>query len=345
MTVDHGYTAPARIWFANTDMQSFYEFQRAPDDVSPFAHWLKAGRLFVTPRPNNSSKYNSALTSMMPGDPVFAYEDQVGFVALGWVRRAKDLQDSRGGTALYPNPAEMVRSLGVDWDTSVTRTMSEVSARTRVPQHGLQACNAGTPLHDLMTTMLQEAHGRRQLDAEAQDADTLKRIKADPTYDSVTRTQLVCARIGQGRFRDGVLAREQACRVTGITQSQCLVASHIKPWAVCEDGEHLDAANGLMLAPHVDHLFDTGLISFTDEGRMIVAPALDPSVLQAWHIAPDANVGQFAPDQAHYMAYHRLYVLGQPRPRRQRNVVGDADTGSVDIETAEVSSTVTPGVL
>lgn len=336
MTVDQSFTVPARFWFVNTDMQSFYEFPRAPGDDSPFAHWLDAGRLFVTPRPEKPSKYNANLVSMLPGDPVFAYEDQVGFVALGWVRDPKELQDSSGGTALYPNPAEMVRSLGVDWDTSVTRTMREVSARTRVPQHALQACNPGTPLHDLMTEMLQEAYRRRQEDAQVQETEALKRVTADPKYDSVTRVQLIRARVGQGRFRDGVLAREPACRVTGIRHPRHLVASHIKPWAVCDDGEHLDDANGLTLAPHVDHLFDTGLISFTDDGQLLAAPALDPEVLSAWHIDGSTNIGKFAPDQARYLAYHRLYVFGQPRPRRQRNLVGHALDGADDVEEGEL---------
>lgn len=333
--IDHQFTVPKQIWFANTDMQSFYEFPRQPVDNSAFAHWLAAGRLFVTPRASNPRKYHNALTAMMPGEPVFAYEDQVGFVALGWVRCPKDLQDSCGGTALYPNPSEMVRSLGVDWDTSVTRSKSDVSACTRVGGHGLQACNPDTRLYSYLIAMLQEAHGRRQADANAQETDTLERIKADPKYDRVTTTQLVRARVGQGRFRDGVLAREPACRVTGIKQPRHLVASHIKPWAVCDDGEHLDDANGLMLAPHVDHLFDTGLISFTDDGRLIAATALDPEVLSAWNIDESTNVGRFEPDQARYLAYHRLYVLGQPRPRRQRNLVGAAFDGAGGAEDAE----------
>lgn len=324
LLVELPFAIPERIWFANTDMKSFNELPRNSGDSSAFSHWLDAGRLFVTPTAKNPRKYNGALMDMMPGDPVFAYESQVGFVALGWVHGPKDLQNSHGGTALYPKPDEIVRSLAVDWDTSVTRNMSEVSACTRVGQHGLQGCKAGTQLHTYMAAMLQEANRRRQVDADAQEADALKRIKADPKYDSVTRTQLVRARVGQGWFRDAVLSREPACRVTGITQPRCLVASHIKPWAVCADGEHLDDANGLMLAPHIDHLFDTGLISFTDDGQLLAAPALDRAVLHAWHIDERANVGMFAPDQALYLAYHRRYVLGQPGPRRQRNLVGDA---------------------
>lgn len=336
------FMAPERIWFVNTDMKSFTEFSRASSDGSAFAHWLKAGRLFVTPTARNPRKYHDALMEMMPGDPVFAYESKVGFVAIGWVRGPKDLQDSRGGTALYPNPAEIVRSLGVDWDTSVTQTMSEVSAHTRVGQHGLQGCNAGTQLHDYMAGMLQQVYQRHLLDADEHENAAWERIEADPTYDSVPKAQLVEARVGQGRFRANVLAREPQCRVTGTTLSSCLVASHIKPWAVCNAGEHLDSANGLMPAPHVDHLFDTGLISFTDDGQLLLAPRLDRAVLRDWHIAEGSNVGEFASDQKHYLAYRRAYVLGQPRPRQRRNLIGAASDSTATFKAAQDSVPVTP---
>lgn len=315
---------PERLWFANTDMQSFYEFPRAPGDVSAFAHWLNAGRLFVTPNASKPRKYHNALVAMMPGDPVFAYEDQVGFVGIGWVSHPKDLHDGRGGTALYPNPAEIVRSLAIDWDTSVTRAKSDVSALTRVGGHGLQLCDEDTRLHSYLIGMLQELYAGRRSDPNTQEAAALNRIRTDAARDSTTKAQLIEARVGQGRFRKDVLAREPACRLTGITHPGCLVASHIKPWAVCDDGERLDGANGLMLAPHIDHLFDTGLISFEDNGQLIVSPALDRAVLQAWHLDELSNAGEFAPDQRRYLAYHRLHVLGQARTRRVRNLVGGA---------------------
>jgi len=50
--------------------------------------------------------------------------------------------------------------------------------------------------------------------------------------------------------------------VTGLAMSKLLRASHIKPWAACAaDAERLDVYNGLLLAPHLDALFDAGLIS------------------------------------------------------------------------------------
>jgi hypothetical protein len=36
----------------------------------------------------------------------------------------------------------------------------------------------------------------------------------------------------------------------------------------------LDPKNGLLLGAHLDALFDTGLISFADDGTMLVSPAV-----------------------------------------------------------------------
>jgi hypothetical protein len=77
----------------------------------------------------------------------------------------------------------------------------------------------------------------------------------------VERHQLVKSRRGQGVFRDNVESREPKCRITGVSNPRYLRASHIKPWRKSSDIEKIDGNNGLMLAPHVDFLFDRGFIS------------------------------------------------------------------------------------
>ena len=64
-------------------------------------------------------------------------------------------------------------------------------------------------------------------------------------------------------FRANVLLREEACRVTRVSEPRHLQASHIKPWRDATDAERLDGANGLLLSPHIDHLFDEGYITFS----------------------------------------------------------------------------------
>ena len=86
-------------------------------------------------------------------------------------------------------------------------------------------------------------------------------------------------------------------------------ASHIKPWRVCADAEKLDGNSGLLLSPHVDHLFDRGYISFTYAGDILVADAFDQRVLRIWGISTPCNVGSFRPEQCKYLAYHRQEVF------------------------------------
>jgi hypothetical protein len=95
---------------------------------------------------------------------------------------------------------------------------------------------------------------------------------------------LIKARRGQGIFRAKVLHVEPRCRLTGTADPAHLRASHIKAWADADDRERLDGNNGLMLAPHVDHLFDRALITFGDDGRLRWLNEQVRRLLVAWGI-------------------------------------------------------------
>ena len=64
-----------------------------------------------------------------------------------------------------------------------------------------------------------------------------------------------------------------------------------------------------MLAPHVDHLFDDGWITFDDAGRLIISIHLPHDVLQAWHLTRDASTGVFNEIQIGYLRHHRQHVF------------------------------------
>ena len=121
--------------------------------------------------------------------------------------------------------------------------------------------------------------------------------------------QLVRARLGQGLFKSRVELVEKGCRVTKLQRPEHLIASHIKPWRDATDQEKLDGFNGLLLSPHVDHLFDRRYISFSNDGRILVSPMLSPRVLSQWSIDVDQNVGSFTREQSVYLDYHRDVLL------------------------------------
>ena len=135
-------------------------------------------------------------------------------------------------------------------------------------------------------------------------AKDLAEIEASVVSPTSKKAQ-VDARLGQGRFKADAYVLEKRCRVTGITHLRHLRASHIKPWRDCNDEERLDGNNGLLLAPHIDHLFDQGYISFSDDGGMLISPRLDRNVLQLWSIPETSLTHPFNPRQAAYMEHHR----------------------------------------
>ncbi len=104
----------------------------------------------------------------------------------------------------------------------------------------------------------------------------------DQTVEAAIATEawrLEKARIGQGPFREALLARWGGkCPLTGITEPELLRASHIVPWNRCEtDAERLNPDNGLLLSALWDAAFDRGLVTFADDGAAMLLPRLSAS--------------------------------------------------------------------
>lgn len=129
-------------------------------------------------------------------------------------------------------------------------------------------------------------------------------IEARKLDGDLEKIQLTKSRRGQGIFKANVRLVEDHCRITGVTNIKHLRASHIKPWSLSDNDEKLDGNNGLLLSPHVDHLFDRGFISFEPKGKLLISNELNVSVLEKWSINPDHNVGTFTSKQNEYLEFH-----------------------------------------
>lgn len=143
-----------------------------------------------------------------------------------------------------------------------------------------------------------------QVQPEVTD-EVLEKAQVGPTF----REQIVRARRGQGVFRSNVLLHEEQCRVTKVGEPRHLTASHIKPWRDASDSERLDGANGLLLSPHVDHLFDAGYITFSSSQTLMIVPEVRDTLLDAWGIDASVQVGSFSSSQNAYLDYHRANVF------------------------------------
>ena len=94
------------------------------------------------------------------------------------------------------------------------------------------------------------------------------------------RKGLVTSRIGQGTYRDKIIEKwDKTCPITKCKVLSILISSHIKSWKESDNQERLDVENGILLSPNVDSLFDKHLISFSDEGQMLISDKISEDIL------------------------------------------------------------------
>lgn len=88
------------------------------------------------------------------------------------------------------------------------------------------------------------------------------------------RKALAKVRINQSFFREMILASYRTrCAVCSLPQSELLVASHIVPWSV-DASLRMNPRNGICMCVLHDKAFDKGLISITDDHRVLLSNTL-----------------------------------------------------------------------
>lgn len=306
---------PDPLFWVNTDIHSYRKDY--PDDKTGSAFsrfWLPEKAAYFTPEENDT--HDRVLSMIQAGDPIFAYEDGKGILALGVVLEKPSLEPCAGATGPYRQSTEIVKRIRVEWDTTVNCSTSEVMGETGFVRRTLQERGAKRGSADDFLYELRERSPvwALQTGFAREEAAATKVQSIDRSQLSLKdRDAIQKARIGQGRYRTNLLRVEQRCRVTGIADTAHLIASHIKPWTLCEGDEHWDGNNGLFLAPHVDHLFDRGRISFQDDGTLLISRFQDRSVLRTWALPEELNVGAFNAEQCRYLAFHRDAIFERTR--------------------------------
>lgn len=117
------------------------------------------------------------------------------------------------------------------------------------------------------------------------------------------------SRVGQGRFRAAVISYWGGCAVTDCQAPQLLAASHIKPWCDCTNAERLDPFNGLLLSPNLHVVFDLGLITFADDGTLLVSSRAAMPILHSLGVHAGLRINRLAPQHLEYLGFHRKRVF------------------------------------
>lgn len=89
------------------------------------------------------------------------------------------------------------------------------------------------------------------------------------------REAIIKKRVNQSFFRSTILSSYNLkCCITGLSISDFLVASHIKPWAKDKENR-INPHNGLCLNSIHDKAFDKGFITITPDYKILVSKFFD----------------------------------------------------------------------
>ena len=92
-----------------------------------------------------------------------------------------------------------------------------------------------------------------------------------------TKQVLTAQRVKQQFFRRAVLSSYRGrCCMSGLSEPRLLIASHIVPWSK-DKANRLNPSNGLCLSAIHDKAFDKGLITLSDDLRIILSDAIQQS--------------------------------------------------------------------
>lgn len=130
--------------------------------------------------------------------------------------------------------------------------------------------------------------------------------------DGKERLQSIKARIGQGTFREVILAiYRNRCSLTGIDLPEVNRASHIIGWAERSE-TRMDPRNGICLSATYDAAFDCKLITFDDDYRLVLSKSIRdraPSETLKLHFLSKEGQRLELPARLHplkeYLEHHR----------------------------------------
>ena len=137
----------------------------------------------------------------------------------------------------------------------------------------------------------------------------------EPTYGKIIsptiteRKGLVTSRVGQGAYRKRIIHRwEYKCAITMFNKLEILFASHIVPWADATHEERLDVHNGILLSPTYDALFDKHLISFENNGKIILSDRIEADAYKKIGVTGMETINDISKYNEAYLEKHRLGI-------------------------------------
>lgn len=138
----------------------------------------------------------------------------------------------------------------------------------------------------------------------------LKNVEIQPVKEYLGKERSVTAnaRAHQDIFRKRLIEKYGKCCICEISKETLLLASHIKPWCDSSPVEKTDVNNGLLLCPNHDKLFDSGLISFDENGSILISSELNKKEYELLNLSPSIQI-ELEDNMKPYMCYHREKIF------------------------------------
>lgn len=263
------------------------------------------GGYMWSPKANSNGARNQFyenMTETTPGDVVFSFKDTfvkaIGIVT-GYAETAPKPTDFSAVDNPWDQEGWLVPVSFIELEKPIRPKNHMEHLRPTLPNkysplqqngNGLQAvylAKVPPDMAEVLTTLLNgqvEAIVMTGFEEDvlssAEDDHHESELQNKTELSETDKSQLIKARRGQGVFKTRVSLVEKNCRITGVSAPQHLRASHIKPWRFSSAYEKLDGNNGLLLSPHVDHLFDRGYIGFRANGSLLVSSQMSDECWQ-----------------------------------------------------------------
>jgi len=101
--------------------------------------------------------------------------------------------------------------------------------------------------------------------------EAISPIEINDLPEGKTRESMVKLRVNQSFFRSSILASyNNTCCITGLNQSELLIAGHIKPWSE-DEKNRLNPRNGIAINALHDKAFENGLLTITPEYKIKIS--------------------------------------------------------------------------
>lgn len=147
---------------------------------------------------------------------------------------------------------------------------------------------------------------------DTSDKLLLDSIENNTSISNTEKEVLTVARLGQGQFRKNCLSILNHCPFTNVSNTSVLKASHIIPWSRCSNNEdRVNGFNGLTLSPFYDTLFDKGLISFENNGKLLLSSQLTDDIVKALNLTEDIviDLNNVNGERDRFLDYHRKHIF------------------------------------